>query len=119
MTQGDLLNTASTRGIMELCLNGRGVRSWLLEGKRPPLGSYNLRLKDGNNSTSLTQRPILTGFLSRKSRTAKKKKKKYTHEQRNKDTFVLCREPSGHSVDWSWSTIRSGAGVSETAPSDL
>ena len=49
----------------------------------------------------------------------KKKKKKYTHKQRNKDTFVLCREPNGHSVDWSWSTIRSGAGVSETAPSDL
>lgn len=78
MTQGDLLNTTSTRGIMELCLNGRGVRSWFLEGKRPPLGSYNLRLKDGNNSTSLTQRPILTGFLSRRSRTAKKKKKKST-----------------------------------------
>ena len=113
------MNTTSTEGIMELYLNGRWVRSWFLERKRPPLGSYILRLKDGNNSTSLTQRPTLTGFLSRRSQTAKKKKKKNTYKQRNKDTFVLCREPNGHSVDWSWSTIRSGAGVSETAPSDL
>lgn len=102
---------------MKLYLNGRWVRSWFLERKRPPLGSYILRLKDGNNSMSLTQRPTLTGFLSRRSQTAKKKKK--TYKQRNKDTFVLCREPNGHSVDWSWSPIRSGAGVSETAPSDL
>lgn len=75
MARGGLLNTTSTEGIMELYLNGRWVRSWFLERKRPPLGSYILRLKDGNNSTSLTQRPTLTGFLSRRSQTAKKKKK--------------------------------------------
>ena len=69
------MNTTSTEGIMELYLNGRWVRSWFLERKRPPLGSYILRLKDGNNSTSLTQRPTLTGFLSRRSQTAKKKNK--------------------------------------------
>ena len=63
--------------------------------------------------------PFSLAFFLGRAGQQKKKKKKYTHEQRNKDTFVLCREPSGHSVDWSWSTIRSGAGVSETAPSDL
>lgn len=103
-------------GIMKLYLNGRWVRSWFLEEEAAIRELYS-EAKDGNNSMSLTQRPTLTGFLSRRSQTAKKKKKK-TYKQRNKDTFVLCREPNGHSVDWSWSPIRSGAGVSETAPSD-
>lgn len=98
MTQGDLLNTASTRGIMELCLNGRGVRSWLLEGKRPPLGSYNLRLKDGNNSTSLRQRPILTGFLSKKSRTAKKKKINTLMNKETRTPLYFAENP----VDTQW-----------------
>ena len=57
---------------MEFCLSGRGVRSWFLEGKRLPLRSYILRLKDGNDSTSPTQRPTLASFLSRRSQTAKK-----------------------------------------------